>query len=465
MRTELAMNRVATWVTGGVLAILVAGCESKTSDKPKQANLELISWWGSDDEVKALDALLAVHKRTYPLAEVENSARNEATKARETIRSRWAAGVPPNTFQANIGSDLLQWANPESRLEPLESLIDMSAFRPFADATAGGSFYGVPVNVHRINSLFYDKAFFDAYASQGLHVPTTIEEFRTVCPMIKRLGRTCLAVGDKWAWVLSQITFEMILPGIAGAEYYRSFWLGRARAADENVTKALELMLYLRCGPQPSSACDGGYINSDVNDIDWPEAIERVMAPSGNQPQAAMAATGDWAKGAFLKGCWRPDAGLPCWEPNVHFGVEPFPTSQAFPNMVFVYTSDTFPLPRGVTHRAETVDLLRTFASVEGQVAFNQVKGSIPARTDIRQLDYPRQLDTMHAQTMADFASALDNGTLVLARSGLQKPNTLLGIGEDGLNRLDAIVQDSLAHGNILRIRQYLQANYQTLAQ
>jgi glucose/mannose transport system substrate-binding protein len=453
------MNRVVEWVVAGVLATSLAGCESNATDKPRQVNLELISWWDSDDEIKALDTLLAVHKRTHPLVEVENSSRGAATKARETIRSRWAVGVPPNTFQANIGNDLLQWA---PNLEPLESLIDLSAFQPFSGATVGSSYYGVPVNVHRINSLFYDKQFF---ADNDLDPPTSLEHFRTLCPAIKRLGRTCLAVGDKGGWVLSQITFEMILPGIAGAEYYGNFWLGRAQPTDANVTKALELMLYLRCGPQPTSACDGGYINSDVNDIDWPVAVARVMAPKGDQPQAAMAATGDWAKGAFLSGCWQPDAGLPCWEPNVHFGVVPFPSATDSPNKVFVYTSDTFPLPKGVTHRAETIELLATFASMEGQIAFNRIKGSIPARTDIPAEDNSNQLDPMQRQTMLEFRDAAINQTLVLARSGLQKPNTLLGIDENGLKRLDEILRDSLAKGNILRIQQHLQANYPTLAQ
>jgi ABC-type glycerol-3-phosphate transport system substrate-binding protein len=194
------------------------------------------------------------------------------------------------------------------------------------------------------------------------------------------------------------------------------------------------------------------------------------MAPKGDQPQAAMAATGDWAKGAFLSGCWQPDAGLPCWEPNVHFAVKPFPSPAASPglspNKVFVYTSDTFPLPKGVTHRAETIQLLRTFASVEGQIAFNRIKGSIPARTDITEASYyPETPDQMFLQTMQEFREADTNQTLVLARSGLQKPNTWLGTDANGLNRLDEILRDSLAQGNILRIQQHLEANYPTLAQ
>jgi glucose/mannose transport system substrate-binding protein len=442
--------RVCGWISPALLLSSLggAGCESDAKHSPATVHLELISWWVSADEKEALDALVEVHKKQHPNVDVANSNVAAATSARSSIRTRMAAGLPPNTFQANIGNDLLQWVAQTARpnLEALDTLIDLSAFpKPLRDqAGSAGSAYGIPLNVHRINSLFYDKRFF---ASNQLSPPTSVQELRTLCPIIKRLGRVCLAVGDLNSWMLSQITFEMILPGIAGAPYYAQFWQGSKQATDKNVTDALELMLYLRCGPRPTSACDDGYVNSDVDTIDWPDAVARVMAPKTDPPeqlQAAMTATGDWAKGNFVTRGWKPDE---------DFGVVPFPN----PGNVFVYTADTFPLPLGVIHRAETIELLGTFASVEGQVAFNQIKGSIPARTDIGPADLPGELDSMHRQTMQEFQKALDNGTLALARTGLQKPNTMLG--------LDQMVRDSLAQGNILRIRQYLQANYPTLAQ
>jgi hypothetical protein len=58
---------------------------------------------------------------------------------------------------------------------------------------------------------------------------------------------------------------------------------------------------------------------------------------------------------------------------------------------------------------------------------------------------------------MQAFLDADAGGKLALARTGLQKPNAMLG--------LDQLVKDSLAEGNILRIQQYLEANYPTLAQ
>src|SRR5687768_18267999 len=63
------------------------------------------------------------------------------------------------------------------------------------------------------------------------------------------------------------------------------------------------------------------------------------------------------------------------------------PRSTLFPYTTlfrsFVFTLDTFGLPKGAPNRSGAIDLLKVMGSREGQNAFNVVKGSIPARTDI----------------------------------------------------------------------------------
>lgn len=56
----------------------------------------------------------------------------------------------------------------------------------------------------------------------------------------------------------------------------------------------------------------------------------------------------------------------------------------AFPGTegTFVFTSDTFPLPIDAPYPDETLQLLETIASVDAQVKFSALKGSIPARRD-----------------------------------------------------------------------------------
>jgi glucose/mannose transport system substrate-binding protein len=448
MRREMA-RRVVEWALMGTVATSL-GTPGCSSDKSEHVNLELISWWTSDDERAALKALTDLNRQRHPDVEVTNLFDGGGmSHAHDMIQSKLAY-ARPNTFQANVGNDLLQWVA-ANELEPLPPQISQLPFAPKLrdNASFGSVMYGVPLNVHRINSLFYDQKFFE---ENQLETPKSVQEFRTLCPVIDQLGRTCLAVGDfsdddNPPWVLAQILFEMILPGIGGKDYYERFWNGGADPdSDEVLEQALELMLFLRCGPTPNAGCDKGYINSDVDGLRWYQAVPRMIAPGENgERRAAMIPHGDWAKGNLGAGCLEPDSGKPCWHPDEDFRVVPFP-SDAEPNL-FVYTADTFPSPRMIDHRKETIDLLETFASVEGQIAFNRVKGSIPARTGLT-----GKLDSMCDQVIDEFDRAYAADTLATARTGLQKPNTL--------ENLNLIVKNSLAAGTILPIRQYLSANY-----
>jgi glucose/mannose transport system substrate-binding protein len=76
-----------------------------------------------------------------------------------------------------------------------------------------------------------------------------------------------------------------------------------------------------------------------------------------------------------------------------------------------VFTADTFALPKGAPHRTAARNLLDTAGSVEGQTAFNKIKGSIPVRGDIN----PEDFDPLGQKTFADFQS----DERVLAMSGL----------------------------------------------
>jgi glucose/mannose transport system substrate-binding protein len=61
------------------------------------------------------------------------------------------------------------------------------------------------------------------------------------------------------------------------------------------------------------------------------------------------------------------------------FGWAPVPGTQG----TFVALSDTFCLPKRARNRDNAIAWLRVAGSKEGQIAFNMLKGSIPARTDL----------------------------------------------------------------------------------
>lgn len=461
----------STRLMGGVaLALgLVAGCSSDDTPSVARGNgeggaagtgstepttLEIFSWWTEGGEQDALEAVLAVHEANTPGVTVINAAEEYADKARETLETRMGAGNPPDTFQANIGADLLRWVGATDGETAIESLDALAADEGWRDAfppalidaaSKDGVLYGVPLNVHRINALFYNKRLFDEF---GLTPPTTIEELNILVETIKTDpdiqasnpgGVAPLALGNQWNWTMSMLTFEAMLPAIAGPDYYESFWAGEADPTDPEITDTLSEMLFLYCGADPATVCDG-YFNADVDTVDWPDGVQ--MLRSGT---AAMAFMGDWAKG-FLEEPL-PEQNQEAWVANVDFGVVPFPGSVG----TFVYTADTFPLPKGAPNPEAARALLVTFGSPDGQVAFNAVKGSIPARSDIDLAAYPDEFDDMHRATAADFK----DGRLVLALSGILPSGKL----EDMAPELKA----SLQAGTTEIIQNYLINNYDSL--
>jgi glucose/mannose transport system substrate-binding protein len=57
-------------------------------------------------------------------------------------------------------------------------------------------------------------------------------------------------------------------------------------------------------------------------------------------------------------------------------------------NGVYDFLADSFTLPVGAPHADGAKAWLSVIASAEGQAAFNKIKGSIPARTDVPLSDF-----------------------------------------------------------------------------
>jgi glucose/mannose transport system substrate-binding protein len=385
-----------TQLQAGRLGVLVAcaalGC-SGTDGAAAPPLVELFSWWTKPGEVEALDAVIEVHDRRHPGAKVINAAAKDSATARDRLRTRLEDREPPDTFQANVGQDLLRWVlyngadASQSKLEPLSGKAVLG--RDFRDvfpeavlSAAGfeGQVYAVPVNIHRTNSLFYNVRLF---GELGLEPPQSLEELYAVADELQAHGVVPLAVGAKGSWTLSLLFFENLLIAKAGAGFYDDYFGGKVDApADPRMLDLLDESLRL-----------WQYTNADARQLEWDAAVAMV-----HDGRAAMTVMGDWAKGTLeqLGGV-----------PGETFGQVPFPGTAG----VFVFTADTFPLPKGAPRRADALDFLGTLASLAGQNAFNPIKGSIPARTDID----PGAYDVLAQAMIKDFRS----DQLELALSGL----------------------------------------------
>lgn len=358
----------------------LGGCDSEPEDEA--ATVEMFSWWVAPGEKEALDALLAVHTSHYPKVEVINAAAGTSGDARQRLTDRFAQGFPPDTFQANGGSDLLRWVSSDGTSDAQSKLENLHAFynehglyqsipQPVIDVVSfNGQPYAVPLNIHRTNSLFYNTSVLQTH---GVAVPTTLEELNAACEVIEAAGTTCIAIGAGSTWPLAGLVWENVMIASAGVDYQKRFFAGAQGPDDPEIEKLATDLLAM-----------WEHVDPAAFETDWTEAVAKVGTGA-----AAFTVMGDWAKG-MLK-----STGL---EPGVHFGQAPFPGTVG----VFVFGTDTFPLAKGAPEREAALDLLGVIASTEGQAAFSLVKGSIPARTDASTAN----LDVLGQQTAADFKAA-----------------------------------------------------------
>ncbi len=365
-----------------MLVFALAACSSKSSSdggkKSKKEELEIFSWWTGAGEEDGLKALLKLFGDKYPDVTVKNAAvaGGAGTNAKAVLASRMQGNDPPSTFQVHAGAELNASWVAAGKMEPLndlykeegwndkfpQSLIDM--------VSKDGNIYSVSVDIHRGNVLWYNKKIFD---DNGLQPPKTFDDFFKVADALQKKGITPLALGDKEPWAATMI-FENILVAKLGPDDYKKLWTGEIALDDAKVKESAEIFKKMM-----------GYVNKDHSSRNWQDASQLVA-----KGEAAMNVMGDWAKGYFVN-----DLKLSL---NKDFGYTTTPESQG----MFMIISDTFGLPKGVDNVADVKKFLSLLGSVDGQDAFNPLKGSIPARVDAD----PSKYDDYGKATMEDFKTA-----------------------------------------------------------
>ncbi len=357
-----------------------------------QRPLEMFGWVERIGDSDPLAALVAIHKRRNPADTIISARAASSGEAREALRARMLRNDPPDTFQANVGNDLMQWVTfngidaLESKLAPLDDLVaDIASWRGAIPAelmeqvSYKGRIYGVPANVHRNNTVFYNK---HVFAKFGLAEPASVAELLAQGKALRDRGVPLLAVGSREPWTLSLLIFECLLVSREGPAFYRDFFAGRLAPDDRRLVGTLRAALELL-----------DFANPDQRRLSWEQAVDRVV-----RGEAAMTVMGEWARGPFIAA-------------RMKLGVDY--DEIAFPGTkdVFVFSADAFGLPVDASNREAAARLLATLGSPEGQRAISQARRTLSARIDVP----PVADDAALARSYA----LLRNGRLLMALSGL----------------------------------------------
>jgi glucose/mannose transport system substrate-binding protein len=362
---------------GGPSKLTPTGFFARKFVESALTKLEVFSWWTSGGEASALDALIENYKKQYPGVGVINAtvAGGGGSAARPVLQTRLAVGNPPDTWQSHPGWELLgQYVEP-NYCEPVNDLYQSNGWdKVFPKAlvemmTKDGKTYAVLAGVHHGNVLWYNRKLLD---QNGIKMGdrTTFEEFFAACDKLKAADISPLGVGDSGIWASAQL-FENTLLGVVGPQGWMDLFSGNMRWDDPKVKQAMQYFAKMQ-----------DYLNPDHATLTWDQAVKELI-----EGKVAFTSMGDWADGEFIK------AGK---KEREDFGWVNHPGTDGS----FIIVADGFTLAKGAPHKEATIAWLKSLGSKESQEAFNTLKGSIPARTDVDKSKF----DSYHQWSMAEFA-------------------------------------------------------------
>ena len=404
-RALLAFAFLAAGCSGDDKATTDGGAGSGTMTETVQ--VEVFSWWTAPGEAEALQSLVDLHADKYPNERIYNAATDPkvisgGNEAKAVLQKRLEDGEPPDAFQTNAFELKRGFiAASPGLLEPLDDLfeaqglIDGLAPEALSDVTVGGHYMAVPVNIHRENGLFYNKSVF---ADNDLEPPTTMAEFLEVCAALKDAGVTPLAISTSQGWIINKVFVSLAL-GTMGADDFVKYFVDKEPVDEAVMTPVVDVLDQVLTD----------YIDVEgaaVEGFGWTQAADALR-----EGTAGMFIHGDWAKGYLMQVGATPD---------VDFGVVNTPDAAG----VFVYGMDVFAVPAGAKHPEAALDWVRTISSSEGQVAFNEYKGSSPVRLNVpnKGLDamaqsiYAAYKNAKHRIPAVGLPAAWDDGFVQLAK-------------------------------------------------
>ena len=346
-------------------------------------DVEVLHWWTSGGEAAALNVLkedLAGQSIGWVDMPVAGGG-GEA--AMTTLRARVTAGNPPTAVQM-LGFDIQDWAA-EGALGNLDAVAAAEGWDAVVPAALqafsryDGHWISAPVNVHSTNWVWANRGILDRL---GLAQPTTWDEFVAAMQAAEDAGFVGLAHGGQ-AWQEATM-FDGVVLSAGGPDFYRRAFIDLDPEAlgSDTMVEAFRRMETLR-----------GFVDDNFSGRDWNLASAMVI-----NGEAAFQIMGDWAKGEFLNAGQAPGTDFLCFR---------VPGSEGS----VTFNSDQFAMfaVEGEGAQAAQAAMAQAIMSPEFQSAFNVVKGSVPARTDVS----PDAFDACGRQGMADLAAAAEAGTLL----------------------------------------------------
>ena len=369
------ISKTCFMALAAVFSVLQPTYATQTAGENK---LEIFSWWTSGGESAALEALFNVYSKQSPGVEIVNAAvaGGGGSAARPVLQTRLAGGNPPDTWQSHPGHELLDQYVDAGQCEAITDLYKTDGWDDAFPKelvvnlmTKDRKIYAVLAGIHRGNVLWYNTKLLE---KNGIKVgdQMTFDQFFAACDKLKAAGISALGVGDSGIWASAQL-FENTLLGVVGPKGWVDLFDGSMQWDDPKVKEAMKIFAKMQ-----------DYVNPDHAALSWDQAIKKLT-----EGKVAFSSMGDWADGEFLRTNLKE---------KEDFGWVNHPGTGGS----FIVVADGFTLAKDAPHKAAAIAWLRSIGSKEAQEAFNPLKGSIPARTDVDRSKF----DGYHQWSMDSFS-------------------------------------------------------------
>ncbi len=345
--------------------------------------VEVLHWWTSGGEAAAVNVLKQdVEKKGYQWVD-SPIAGGGGEQAMTTLKARVNANNAPTAVQF-LGFDITDWAR-QGALADLNSVatsegwdnVVPTALQQFSKYQ--GKWVAAPVNIHSTNWVWMNKKILDE-VNNG-QIPTTWNEFISVAKKAQQAGYIGFAHGGQ-AWQEATV-FDGVVLSTGGLDFYRKAFIDLDPAAlnSRDMVNAFRRMEELRA-----------LVDENFSGRDWNLATAMVI-----EDKALMQIMGDWAKGEFINAGKRPGVDFVCFR---------VPGSQGMVS----FNADQFAMFKvGAESAAAQNALASSIMAPSFQIAFNIVKGSVPARTDVADTEF----DDCGKKGMKDLAEANQKGSLI----------------------------------------------------
>ena len=366
---------------GTAACAMLAAMAPVTASAQDKQNVEVLHWWTAGGEAAALDVLKkdlegkGISWTDMPVAG------GGGTEAMTVLRARVTAGNAPTAVQM-LGFDIRDWAE-QGALGNLDEIAGKEGWdkvipAPLQEfAKYDGHWIAAPVNVHSTNWMWINKAALD---KAGGKEPTNWDELVALLDKFKEQGITPIAHGGQ-PWQDATIFDAVVLS--FGPEFYKKAFvdLDPETLGSDTMKQAFDRMTKLR-----------SYVDDNFSGRDWNLASAMVI-----EGKAGVQFMGDWAKGEFVKAGKKPGEDFVCMR---------YPETQGS----VTFNSDMFAMFKVAEDKVPAqLEMASAIESPAFQSAFNVVKGSAPARTDVPDTDF----DACGKKAIADVKEAAGKGTML----------------------------------------------------